>query len=58
MRRRLYTHRYAPELEARLNIKVLDPTAVAVKTAEAMADLGLAHSKKAMFAYPPEKNFK
>ena len=49
---------YAPELEARLNIKVLDPTAVAVKTAEAMADLGLAHSKKAMFAYPPEKKFK
>ena len=49
---------YASELEARLNIKVLDPTAVAVKIAEAMADLGLAHSKRAMFAYPPEKAFR
>ncbi len=49
---------YAPELEAKLNIKVLDPTAVALKVAEAMADLGLTHSKRALFAFPPEKVFK
>jgi allantoin racemase len=49
---------YAPELEAKLNIKVLDPTAVALKVAEAMVDLGLTHSKRAMFAFPPEKVFK
>jgi len=49
---------YARELETKLNIKVLDPTAVALKVAEALADLGLAHSKRAMFAYPPEKVFK
>jgi len=49
---------YAPEMEARLNIKVLDPTAVALKIAEAMVDLGLNQSKRALFAYPPEKVFK
>ncbi|NWF55808.1 MAG: aspartate/glutamate racemase family protein [Syntrophaceae bacterium] len=49
---------YATELEAKLSIKVLDPTAVALKIAEAMADLGLSHSKKALFAFPPEKVFK
>jgi len=49
---------YAPELEAKLNIRVLDPTAVALKIAEAMVDLGLTHSKRALFAFPPEKVFK
>jgi len=49
---------YAQEIEEALNIKVLDPSAVALKTAEAMADLGLSHSKVGLFAEPPEKVFR
>ena len=49
---------YAREIEDTLNIKVLDPSAVALKTAEAIADLGLSHSKVGLFATPPEKRFK
>jgi len=49
---------YAQEIEQTLNIKVLDPSAVALKTAEAIADLGLSQSKVGLFAKPPEKIFK
>ena len=49
---------YAPELESKLGVRVLDPTAVALKVAEAMADLGLRHSKMGLFARPPQKKFK
>jgi allantoin racemase len=49
---------YAREIEETLSVKVLDPAAVALKTAEAMADLGLTHSKAGLFATPPEKIFK
>ena len=49
---------YAQEIEETLSVKVLDPAAVALKTAEAMADLGLTHSKAGLFAAPPEKLFK
>lgn len=49
---------YAQDIEDALNIKVLDPSAVALKTAEAIADLGLTHSKAGLFAKPPEKIFK
>jgi allantoin racemase len=49
---------YAPELELKLGVKVLDPTAVALKVAEAIVDLGLKHSKLALFATPPQKRFK
>jgi allantoin racemase len=49
---------YAEEIEQALKIKVLDPAAVALKTAEAMADLGLTHSKVGLFAAPPEKEFR
>jgi len=49
---------YAGEIEQALCIKVLDPAAVALKTAEAMADLGLSHSKVGLFAPPPEKVFR
>jgi allantoin racemase len=49
---------YAPELELTLGVKVLDPTAVALKVAEAIVDLGLSHSKLALFATPPQKRFK
>jgi allantoin racemase len=49
---------YAPEIEAKLNIKVLDPTAVALKVAEAMVDLKLIHSKIGLFHTPPDNPFK
>lgn len=49
---------YAPEIEKKLNVKVVDPSAVALKVAEAMVDLGLAHSKVGLFSAPPEKPFK
>lgn len=49
---------YAPELESKLGVKVLDPSAVALKVAEAMVDLGLKHSKMGLFAVPPQKKFK
>jgi allantoin racemase len=49
---------YAKAIESKLNIKVIDPSAVALKMAEAMADLGLTHSKAGLFAKPPGKVFK
>jgi allantoin racemase len=49
---------YAPEIERELNIKVIDPSAVALKVAEALVDLGLVHSKVGLFSTPPEKSFK
>jgi allantoin racemase len=49
---------YSSQIESKLNVKVLDPTAVALKVAEAMVDLGLVHSKRGLFAIPPEKFFK
>ena len=49
---------YAQEIEKKLKVKVLDPSSVALKMAEAMADLGLTHSKRALFATPPEKTYR
>ena len=49
---------YAPEIEEKLLVKVLDPTAVALKIAEAMAGLGLVQSKRGLFAIPSKKPFK
>jgi allantoin racemase len=49
---------YAPELESKLGVKVLDPSAVALKVTEAMVDLGLKHSKMGLFAAPPQKKFR
>jgi len=49
---------YSSEIESKLNVKVIDPTAVALKMAEAMVDLGLVHSKIGLFSEPPEKRFK
>jgi allantoin racemase len=49
---------YAEAIERTLKVKVLDPTAVALKLAEAMVDLGLTHSKAGLYAAPPEKVFK
>ena len=48
---------YAEEIEKKLRVKVLDPSAVALKVAEAMADLGLTQSKRGLFATPPEKTY-
>jgi allantoin racemase len=49
---------YASEIEANLNIKVIDPAAVGLKIAEAAVDLGLSHSKIGFYAAPPPKHFK
>ena len=50
------------EIWVRLNVSRLpgaeDPSAVALKTAEAMVDLGLSHSKIGLFAKPPAKDFR
>ena len=49
---------YAEDVERELGVVVLDPTAVAFKIAEAIADLGLRHSKVGHFARPPAKEIK
>lgn len=49
---------YAGDIERELGVVVLDPTAVALKVAEAFADLGLRHSKIGRFATPPTKEIK
>ena len=49
---------YAEEIEKKLRVKVLDPSAVALKVAEAMADLGLTQSKRGLFSTPPEKTYR
>jgi len=45
---------YDKELEEELGVPVLDPSAVALKMAEAMVDLKLKPSKIGYFAHPPE----
>ena len=49
---------YAEDVERELGAVVLDPTSVAFKIAEAIADLGLRHSKVGRFASPPAKEIK
>jgi allantoin racemase len=49
---------YAEDVERELGVVVLDPTAVALKIAEAIVDLGLRHSKVGRFARPPAKEIK
>jgi len=49
---------YGYDIESKLKVKVLDPSAVALKVAEAMVDLGMAPSKAGLFATPPQKRFK
>ena len=49
---------YAEDIEREVGVVVLDPTSVAFKVAEAIADLGLRHSKVARFASPPVKEIK
>jgi len=49
---------YAEDIERELGAVVLDPASVAFKVAEAIADLGLRHSKVGHFARPPVKEIK
>ena len=49
---------YAEDIERELGAVVLDPTSVAFKVAEAMADMKLHHSKAGRFSYPPKKLIK
>jgi allantoin racemase len=49
---------YAEDIERELGTVVLDPTSVAFKIAEAMADLKLHHSKVGRFSKPPVKEIK
>jgi allantoin racemase len=49
---------YAEDIERELGVVVLDPTAVAFKIAEAIADLGLRHSKVGRYAFPPDKEIR
>jgi allantoin racemase len=49
---------YAKDIERELGVVVLDPVAVALKVAEAIADLGLRHSKAGLFSKPPVKTIK
>ena len=49
---------YAADVERATGMKVLDPTPVAVKTAEMLVGLGLRHSKRGLFHQPPEKLIK
>jgi allantoin racemase len=49
---------YAADIERELGAVVLDPTAVALKIAEALTDLGLRHSKAGLFSTPPVKTIK
>jgi len=49
---------YSSEIEAQLGVPVIDPTTITFKIAEAMIDLGLRHSKKGLFAKPPDNPFR
>lgn len=45
---------YDEALQELVEMPVLDPVTVTVKYAEMMVELGLSHSKKRKFAYPPQ----
>lgn len=49
---------YASEIEAQLGVSVLDPSPIALKTAELMVALNLRQSKRGLYATPPAKTFK
>ena len=49
---------YAPDVEAALGVVVLDPSPIALKTAELMVELKLRQSKHGLYATPPAKTFK
>jgi len=41
---------YAKDVEQELGLVVLDPTSVAFKVCEGLIDVGLRHSKRALYA--------
>ena len=47
---------YAEDIERKLGLVVLDPTLVTLKVAEGLAELGIRHSKRGLFAPPPERS--
>ncbi len=49
---------YAEKAAKELNIVVLDPTSTAFKYTEALVDLGVTHSKRALYATPSEKEYR
>jgi allantoin racemase len=49
---------YAEKVAKDLNIVVIDPTSVAFKYVEAMAEAGVMQSKRALYAHPLEKEYK
>jgi allantoin racemase len=44
---------YAEDVERELGIVVLDPTTIAFKVAEALAEAGVHHCKRGLYATPP-----
>lgn len=49
---------YARAAAEELKIVVIDPTSVAFKYCEAMAEIGIVQSKRALYAKPPKKKYK
>jgi allantoin racemase len=49
---------YAQEIVKELGVTVLDPTTLTFKICESMVEAGVVHSKRALFAKPPAKEFK
>jgi len=49
---------YAEKAAKELNIVVIDPTSIAFKYVEAMAEAGIMQSKRALYAHPLEKEYK
>jgi len=49
---------YSEDLERELQVPVLDPLKVSLKVAEALVDMGLAHSRVGLYAPPTSKEFK
>lgn len=45
---------YAEDVERELGIVVLDPISVTLKVAEGLAELGVRHSKRGLYATPPD----
>jgi len=48
---------YSREMEEQLGITVLDPSTITLKFCEAMVDAGVRHSKRGLYAVPPEKEY-
>jgi len=49
---------YAEKIAKELDIVVIDPTSIAFKYAEAMAEAGIVQSKRGLYAHPLEKEYK